>query len=370
MGVATLFLTSLGFTGFGPWLEGQGIDAPVAVVTNASRGLSDGTAIVALAEAELHEQGIATHRVNVLAAPMDALAHAGAIVMTGGNPFLLLEDLKQSGADRALLAAHADGVAIAGQSAGAIVCGPSLEPVTLTSPFAPQPNADLRGLGLLNRVVLPHQDRTGRAALHRRAALAFAATHALTVLWDDEVLLPELDVIVRAGQWTRRARLDDAPAVARVFHEASREAWSPFIPPERLADAGPDTAAWAQRIRIGGHRFLVTEDDRGIIAFVYYRQAADEGGAPIGEVDMLYTHPRAWGCGVGRRLLERATWRLLCEGFREAVLWTESRNQRAIAVYRQNGWAPDGAVDEREYLGTPIRNRRYRLDLTQYAGGA
>jgi GNAT superfamily N-acetyltransferase len=89
----------------------------------------------------------------------------------------------------------------------------------------------------------------------------------------------------------------------------------------------------------------------------------------MGELDLLYTHPRARGDGTGRRLLERATWNLLCEGFQQAVLWTEARNARALAVYRRNGWMPDGAVDEREYLGVPIRNLRHRIDLTRHAGG-
>jgi GNAT superfamily N-acetyltransferase len=79
--------------------------------------------------------------------------------------------------------------------------------------------------------------------------------------------------------------------------------------------------------------------------------------------------PRAWGLGIGRRLLERATFALLAMGFREAVLWTEQRNTRALAVYERNGWSRDGAVRERDYLGVPVRNVRHRLDLTRFAGG-
>ncbi len=341
------------------------------MIVNASRELADGTAIVALVEAELHEQGLSTQLVNVLTGHPGVLSKAAAIVMTGGDPFRLLADLKRSGADELLEEAHGRGVPIGGQSAGAIVCGPSLLPVTLTSPFTAAPNADLRGLGLVDQVVLPHQDRSGRAALHRRAALSFAGTWPLTALWDDEVLLAETGVFIRAGQRTRRAQPSDAPAVAQVFHEATKQAWSPFLGAERLAGADPDVAGWAARITMGGHRFLVSEDDHGVLAFVYYHQAPDQdSGIATGEVDMLYSHPRAWGRGAARRLLERATWNLLCEGFREAVLWTESRNERALSVYRRGGWTPDGAVDEREYLGVAIRNRRYHVDLTRAAGGA
>jgi GNAT superfamily N-acetyltransferase len=86
-------------------------------------------------------------------------------------------------------------------------------------------------------------------------------------------------------------------------------------------------------------------------------------------VDLLYTHPRAWGRGAGRRLLDRGTWNLLCAGFAEATLWTEHRNDRALAMYRANGWRLDGAERTRDYLGVPIRELRHRLDLTEHAGG-
>jgi dipeptidase E len=364
------FFTSLTFAGLGDWLRRQRVDAPVVVIDNASRELGDRDAIVTMADSEL--RGMATRHVDVSADGPEALQRAGAFVMTGGDPFRLLADLRASGADRLLLDAHARGVPIAGQSAGAIVCGPSLEPIRITSPFQPPAGLDLRGLGITDSVILPHQDRPGRAALHRRAALAFSEDSALTALWDDEVLLTGDGAwcIVRGERRTRVATQDDAEAVADVFHAAAQQAWGAFLGEDRLARADKDLDGWAHSIAIGGRRFLVTEDNLGLVGFVSYHRAAGHGdGPPTGEVDLLYTHPRAWGNGTGRRLLERATWQLLCEGFRAAVLWTEARNERALAVYRQGGWIPDGAVDQRDYLGVPIRNLRHHIDLTRHAGG-
>jgi GNAT superfamily N-acetyltransferase len=163
---------------------------------------------------------------------------------------------------------------------------------------------------------------------------------------------------------TRRGRGEDAPAVTEIFHLAARQAWAAFLGAARLDAAPRDAAPWADRVERS--TFLVTEDAAGLTGFVYYHRAAEPG---VGEVDVLYTHPRAWGNGIGRRLLERATWELLAAGYREAVLWTEARNERALAIYQANGWRPDGAVDEREYLGVPIRNLRHRLDLTRHGGG-
>lgn len=369
-----LFLTSLVFAGVGAWLREHGAPSPALLIDNASRQLGErsASAIPDQAQAELAAEGIETHRFDVLRQDPTAFESASAIVLTGGDPFLLLADLRASGADRALAAARDRGVPIVGQSAGAIVCGPNLEPIRLTSPFTAPEGLDLHGLALTDTLVLPHHDRPGRAELHRRAGLRFGSTPTLFPLWDDEALVID-DAgwhIRRGNQRTRRARASDAPAVAAVFGAAARAAWGSFLPDDVLARAGDDLDGWTDRVRLGGHRFLVNEDDEGINGFVWYHHAASAGEHDaIGEVDLLYAHPRAWGAGTGRRLLDRATWNLLCEGYREAVLWTEERNERALAVYRRSGWVPDGAIDERQFLGAPIRNARHRLDLTRYAGG-
>jgi len=362
-----LFLTSLTFHGLGDWLRGRGAAGPVPVITNAGTDLEDQNAIVELAIEALASAGHDALPLDVLTRDAALLEDATAIVLTGGNPFRLLADLRTSGAAARLEAAHGRGVAIVGQSAGAVVLGPDLAPITLTSPFAPPAGLDLTGLGLTRRLVLPHHGRPGRNAAHRQAALGFASAE-LTALWEDEALL--LD----AGGWeirrgdirTRPARLDDADAIAGIFHQAAQAAWSNFLPEARLASADPDAPAWRSRIRAGGRGFLVAEDGAGPVAFVHIKPTAEPA---VGELDLLYTHPRATGRGIGRRLLDRATWMLLCRGCREAVLWAEARNTRALAMYRANGWQPDGAEDQRDYLGTPIRNLRHRLNLLEHAGG-
>ena len=77
----------------------------------------------------------------------------------------------------------------------------------------------------------------------------------------------------------------------------------------------------------------------------------------------MYTHPRVWGAGAGRRLLETALDALAASGCRDAVLWTEERNRRPRAIYERAGWRPDGATRERDFLGCAIRELRYRISL-------
>lgn len=370
----SLFLTSVEVEALAPWLIGRGVSGEVMVIVNASRALADGADIVAPTLRSLANAGLRATAVDVTHTDLGQLSRAGGIVMTGGNPFGLLADLRSSGAAEVLRRAHHAGTPIAGQSAGAMVCAPDLQPVRMTSPFAPQADQDLRGLDLTTTLVLPHHDRPGRSVLHRQAACAHGLEQRLVALWDDEVFIEESqsDHILRgagtAGSLlTRTARGEDAEAIEAIFGAATQAAWAGFLGAERLAAATREPALWAGRIATPEGIFLLTEDAVGPAGFVYARPLADD--AAVAEVDLLYTHPRAWGTGIGRRLLERATWQLLCAGYREAVLWTEARNRRALAVYQANGWIRDGVVDERDYLGVPIRNLRHRLDLTRHGGG-
>ena len=66
---------------------------------------------------------------------------------------------------------------------------------------------------------------------------------------------------------------------------------------------------------------------------------------------------------VGRALLARAVETLREGGCHEAVLWTERRNHRPRAFYEAAGWRHDGATREREFLGQPIVEVRYRLAI-------
>ncbi len=367
-----LFLTSLSFDGLGEWLGTHAEPGPVVLITSASRALPDGDAIVEPALAALQPLGRAVRQLDVSREDPEPLNTAAAVLMTGGDPFALLAALVGSGVDALLRDAHRRGLPIAGQSAGAMVCGPNLAPARITSPFTASADLGLAGLGLIPRLVLPHHDRPGRAALHRRAARAVQPTPALLPLWDDEVLLQDGDTwcILRRDRRTRVATPADAGGVAAVYHAASREAWAPFLGADRLARAVPDPDRWAERISEAGERFLVTENADGISGFVRWCPAADPDLDPgYGEVALLYTHPRTWGDGSGRRLLERATWALWCEGDDRAVLWTEERNERALAVYRANGWRLQGASRERDYLGVPIRELRHVIDLSDHAGG-
>ncbi len=112
-----------------------------------------------------------------------------------------------------------------------------------------------------------------------------------------------------------------------------------------------------------------------VVGFVILRPSGDfepspapgggqGGGRPsLGEVDSFYTHPKVWGKGAGRALMDHALTRLAALGFQEATLWTESRNHRPKKFYATYGWRLDGVHRERNLRGTELVEDRYAINV-------
>ncbi len=363
-----LVLASADLGPFLPWLRHRAGDGPAAVVATAAERLSDRDAVVAGLVDPLHDAGWTVRLVDPTAGKTDALGDAALIAVAGGDPFHLIDGLRRSGADRAISDGFAAGVPYLGMSAGAMVAGPSLAPVTLTSPFAAPDGLDLRGLALTRTLVLPHHDLPGRAARHFEALRRYGREHHLVCLRDGDWVVDENDRVVHQADGRRRraATADDDATVAEVYLDAARTAWSSFMGERRMAGLDSPPARW--RARIGELQalgtFTVGEDDDGVAAFAATRPTLDADLDPsIGELALLYASSRTWGTGLAARLHEQALLDLVAAGHDEAVVWTEERNARALAFYRREGWRPDGATRARTFLDQPIVEARHRVVL-------
>jgi GNAT superfamily N-acetyltransferase len=156
--------------------------------------------------------------------------------------------------------------------------------------------------------------------------------------------------------------LDDAAAIAAINAAAGRAGWGAFLPRERLAAFEPPVRRY--EAMLGGGKdpataVHVATEAGEIVGFVSVRS----GDGETGEVGALYVDPSHWRRGVGRALLPLAVETLGACGCREAVLWTEERNQRPRRIYETAGWRPDGASRVRDFLGCRIRELRYRILL-------
>ena len=161
----------------------------------------------------------------------------------------------------------------------------------------------------------------------------------------------------------RRARLEDAAAIAAVHVRTWQAAYEHVFGAERLA--GLDLAAregFARRFAGDPEYdgFVAEGDDGRILGFVATGPAEDE--AEHREVYAIYVLPEAWGSSAGPGLLEAATQAMRARGATDAILWVLEDNPRARRFYEREGWVADGSA-ESEYLGLTVPLARYRLTL-------
>jgi GNAT superfamily N-acetyltransferase len=153
----------------------------------------------------------------------------------------------------------------------------------------------------------------------------------------------------------------DAEAIATVHVRSWQGAYPHVFPAEALArlDASRRAAYWRGRI-VAGDTVLVTEEVTGFASVGPSRDPDAEG---LGELYAIYVTPEHWDTGAGRGLMDAAVEALREAGFAEAVLWVLEDNPRARRFYERAGWTVDGAVKEDEFLGTRVREVRYRISL-------
>ena len=121
---------------------------------------------------------------------LSALDSADAVFVDGGSPFFLLQAMRESGFDAAVTEAVRAGLPYVGMSAGAVVAGPDLEPLSTTSNTGLGPRLrSTEGLGLVDAVVFPHFDSPERAAQFADVAAQYGDRYELVPLADSEELV-------------------------------------------------------------------------------------------------------------------------------------------------------------------------------------
>jgi dipeptidase E len=149
--------------------------------------------IPAEVEQELRDAGFEVARMVLAGSTAQqvrsALSAADVLAVSGGDPFHLLAVARRVALGDAVALALEAGTVYLGYSAGAMLAGPTLEPLVITSPFTPPPSLELTGLGLVDVIVLPHDDHPGRHDRHLAAQAAFGDHVRLIPLRDGDVFL-------------------------------------------------------------------------------------------------------------------------------------------------------------------------------------
>ena len=162
----------------------------------------------------------------------------------------------------------------------------------------------------------------------------------------------------------RRARREDARAIAQVHAETWQQAYEHVFGAERLATVSIDARAeqWERILTAGQTDVFVAEgDDDGIVGFVSTGDSRDSDAEA--ELYAIYVLPRAWGTEAGAALMRAAVAAMGARATGDAVLWVLEDNPRARRFYEREGWALDGERKEDEYLGLRVAEVRYRIGL-------
>lgn len=169
----------------------------------------------------------------------------------------------------------------------------------------------------------------------------------------------------------RDAVPDDAAAILGVRNTTWQTAYAHVFPAESLRGLGDAVEDWTESLReriaspAGCAHTLVVEADGRIAGFASLGSTGDGEDYPehVGELYAIYVLPDAQGQGIGQALMVETLSRLRAEAFSEAVLWVLEDNPRTRRFYELSGWRPDGSVKEEEWLGTLVREVRYRIAL-------
>jgi ribosomal protein S18 acetylase RimI-like enzyme len=163
----------------------------------------------------------------------------------------------------------------------------------------------------------------------------------------------------------RRARLEEARAIAQVHAETWREAYEHVFGAERLASVTVDArlAQWKRILAAGQSDVFVAAADGLIVGFVSTGDSRDADAAA--ELFAIYVLPEAWGTGAGSALMRAGIEAMRLRASGDAVLWVLDDNPRARRFYEREGWTLDGERKEDEYLGLRVAEVRYRIGLAR-----
>lgn len=166
----------------------------------------------------------------------------------------------------------------------------------------------------------------------------------------------------------RPATAADADAIARVHVRGWQVAYAHLLPAEFLNALSVDERYerwWRQLAELASDQHvLVAEGEDGVCGFASVGPSRDtDTAAGTGELMALYLDPGRWRRGIGTRLQRQALNALAWDGFRTAILWVLSGNERAVFFYERTGWVPDGHCKDEPQGDVVLREVRYRRTL-------
>ena len=188
----SIYLSSRGAPGLADFIRDYAIGRRTCLVPIAADPAEDPSELIrstveAITSAALDVEFIA-HAADG-AEPPPPLTDFHVIVIGPGDPFYLLQRMRDLGLDAQLREAVNHGSVVVGIGAGAIVLGPSLDPWIQASHFAPEDGMYMEGLYLTETVALPHADDPERADIQAAIIRRYAGHYPVVPLADGEAVI-------------------------------------------------------------------------------------------------------------------------------------------------------------------------------------
>ncbi|HZE06041.1 MAG TPA: GNAT family N-acetyltransferase [Solirubrobacteraceae bacterium] len=152
----------------------------------------------------------------------------------------------------------------------------------------------------------------------------------------------------------RRARSDDASAIAEIHVRSWRAAYKGVLSDELLAGLSVKEreGSWDQVLAGNDHHWLnlIAENEHGPLGFCAVTTPSWDASPDeqLAEIGALYVDPGHWRQGVGSALLGAALEELRENAWREVVLWVLPENRRALDFYAGFGFRVEEGVEKRE----------------------
>jgi len=166
----------------------------------------------------------------------------------------------------------------------------------------------------------------------------------------------------------RPATVADAPAVAEIHVRSWQAAYRGMLSDQVLDSLS--VSEWTAKRRkflqqpAPEQRFWILESEQRLEGFLDTGASRDApAGDRVAEIYALYLHPRCWGQGLGRTLIERALKDLRSGKWRQVELWVLDQNLQARRFYEAAGFAADGAARPDNFRGCTWTDLRYTLRL-------
>ena len=164
----------------------------------------------------------------------------------------------------------------------------------------------------------------------------------------------------------RKARPEDAEAIARIHADSWREAYSGIVPEELLRTRysfGPRLKMWRKFLSedAGGH-FVCEADGKPVGFFSLCAPRDRDMPGDALELGAIYFSPGCRGKGYGSEAMRFIVREAQRRGCRKLCLWVLRQNAAVIRFYEKSGFRYGGLTRVLE-LGGPVPECRYEREL-------